>query len=180
MSRFYFSIWLHWVVRVLFCSIIGGAILATLVTALLYINKGLPSLSAEVWQALWQIFLFWFTILLNLSVLFALFRSAKYLFNRCHAGYKFVMTACPKEQSIIEVVGYGDIVKFWRKWLLLLVWIVASITLLIWVVSFAFIESGSFFAYFSVWWLYGFILIAGYPSFVLIGSRCKQMRIKRC
>lgn len=180
MSRFYFFVWLYWVVRVVACGVVSGAILAALVTAVLYINKGLPPLTDEVWQALWQIFLFWLTILLNLSILFALFRSAKYLFNRCHAGYKFVMMACQKEQKIIEAVGYGDIVKFWRKWLLMLVWIVASMTLFSWVVSLAFIKFGSFFEYFSVWWLYGFILLAGYPSFVLIGSRCKQMRIKRC
>ena len=180
MGKFYFWLWLGWVVRVIVCSVASGAVLAALVTAVLYLTKGSASFDAKVLLALEQIFLFWFAVLFNLTLLFALFRSAKYLFNRCYNGYMFAMMVCPKEQTYLEAVGYGDIVKFWRKWLMVLVWIVASFVLLSWVVSLLFIGYGEFFNYFNVWWLYGYILIGGYFSFLLIGLRCKSVKVKRC
>lgn len=180
MKKFYLELWLHWVVRVILCSVTSAGVIAALITFVLYFNKGMPSLSDDVMQALENIYLFWFMIVLNLTVLFALFRSAKYLFNRCYGGYQFAMLSCPKETTYLEVVGYGDIVKFWRKWLMLLVWIVASFVLLSWIGSLLFIEYGKFFSYFTVWWLYGYILLAGFFSFMLIGSRCKQVKVRRC
>lgn len=180
MKKFYFGLWLHWMVRVVVCSVVSAGIIAALITTTVYFNKGMPNLHTEVFKALEDIFVFWFMIALNLTVLFALFRSAKYLFNRCYGGYQFAMLSCPKEGTYLEAVGYGDIVKFWRKWLMLLVWIVASFVLVSWIVSLLFIEYGKFFHYFSVWCLYGYILLAGLFSFMLIGSRCKQIRVRRC
>lgn len=170
MKKFYFYLWFFWALRVTLCSIVTAAVLAFIITIILYIKQGFVSLDQEVLEALYSIFSFWFMITLNIAVLFALFRSVKYIFNRCYDGYSFKLLSCPKEKRYIEVIGYGDLVKFWRKWFMLLIWLSAAFMIIDFVV----------FDYYNIYVLYSVILLSGYFSFMFIGARCKQVRIVKC
>ena len=170
MKKFYLQLWFFWAIRVVFCSIISAIILSAFITSVFYIKQGFAPFEQEVFQALYTVFSFWFMITLNITVLFALFRSVKYIFNKCHNGYSLKLLTCPKEKTYIEVIGYGNLVKFWRKWFMLLIWLSAVFMILDFV----------FFAYYNIYLLYGIILVSGYFSFIFIGIRCKQVRIVKC
>lgn len=170
MKKFYFTLWFFWALRVVLCSVAGAFVLSVLVTAVLYVKQGFATPNQEVMEALFSIFTFWFFVSLNITVLFALFRSVKYIFNRCYGGYSFKLLSCPKEQTFIEVVGYGDLIKFWRKWFMLLIWLSAVFMIIDFV----------FFDYYNIYLLYGAILLSGYLSFVLIAARCKQVKVVKC
>jgi len=182
MSKFYFLLWLHWAFRLSISTFIYGSFFAILITLFLYIKQGLPTLTAEVYTALFDIWSFWFLILGNIALLLALFRGMKYIFNTCHNSYVLELFSCENEESkeLIESVGYGDLVKVWRKWFMLLIWITGAQMVIALALSAIFISNESIFTWFNIYSLYGFILVAGYLSFIIFSAKCKRVRIKKC
>jgi len=185
MQKFYLELWLFWAFRVIFCSLGLAFFFALLITAVLYLKQGMPSLNEEVQAALFELFKFWFFFSLNIAVLIALFRSVKYLFNKPHAGYMLRLKKCSQDKdeekkSYLEAVGYGDLIRFWRKWFMLLIWIVGSFMVIALIVTYLFTPYKALFDWFSVYVLYGFILAGGYLSFIFMPVRCKSMRIIKC
>ena len=86
-----------------------------------------------------------------------------------------------KEKSeTIDVVGYGDIKAVWRKWLMLMIWLVGAQMIIALVFTKLFTSYEAIFDWFSIYVLYAFILLAGYISFILLSSRCRLVAIKRC
>ncbi len=178
MGRFYFSLWVRWVVYVTSRSIMVAAVAALLVAGYLYIQKGSPSLDLEVKRALWNIFVFWFAIFWSASLVFFVFRSVKLLFNDCKNGYLFRLYSCEKGEEYIEPVGYGDLPRVWRRWLLLLVWnVAAEIILSGFVLK---LMGKNILDYLDIYLLYAFIMIAGYNGIVFFQTFCKRVRIERC
>lgn len=179
MSRFYLLLWLRWVIRVALGSVLFASVLAAFITFFLYISQGMPPLNAEVASALFAIAKFWFPLSWSFALLLTLFRSLKYLFNSCTAGYTLKLQEC-QTQEFIAVIGYGDLVKVWRKWFMLLIWIVAA--QMIFALAFTYILSdySGVFAWFDIYWLFAFVLIAGYFSIILLANRCKRVKIKQC
>lgn len=177
MSKFYFLVWSRWVLRVVLCSSILSAVLSAFITVVLYGLKGFPTLDDEVLKALFDIFYFWFPITLSFTLLVALFRSLKYIFSKCLDGYEFVLFKCNKTTQIRDV-GYGDLLRVWRKWFVLLIWFVMGQVLVVSGLFFTF--SSNVFSWFSVYWLFGFILSGGYVSFMLLPSRVGVVKIKKC
>jgi hypothetical protein len=160
--------------------------IAIFITAVLYINQGYQPLSNEVKRALFAIFKFWFALSWNFAFLIILFRSLKYIFNRCIQGYKFNLLTCSQEdkkdqtREIMRDIGYGDLLKVWRKWLMLLIWISAALMILALIVMKVLSSYESIFDWFNIYVLYTFILIAGYFSFIILSMKCKKVRISKC
>lgn len=177
MAKFYFFIWLRWVTRVVTCSVVLASIFSAVITFVLYALKGFAPLSEEVFFALENIFYFWFPIVLSFTLLVALFRSLKYIFSKCINGYKFVLFECNLSAEILEV-GYGDLVKIWRRWFVLLIWLVVVEVILVSSLFFTF--SSDVFQWFSIYWLFGFILVGGYVGFLLLATRFKRIKVRRC
>ena len=182
MHRFYLSLWISWVIRVVLCTLFIASSIAFVITSVIYIKQGLPDLSQEIVNALFDVWQFWFVISLNAALLIALFRSVKYLFNRPHAAYMMKLRSCPKEQEslYLEEIAYGNLVKVWRKWFMLLIWLVGSFMVIATIVSYIFSSSTALFSWLSIYILYFFILVAGYFSFIFLESRCKSVRIVKC
>ena len=182
MSRFYFLLWFWWSVRLVLCTLVLATFFALLLTLFIYIKQGLPTLDEKIGLALFDVWKFWFAIALNIALLIALFRSVKYIFNHPHAGYILKLKKCFKEHSseYLEVVGYGDLLKVWRKWFMLLIWLVGSLMVLALLFTYIFTSYESLFDWFNIYILYLFILLAGYLSFIFLGSRCKSVRIVKC
>ena len=174
MTKFYKSIWLYWTLRVTICSVILASTLSMFITIYLYMRSSMVSLDAKVLDALVDIWLFWFSISWSLTILIALFRSLKYIFNRCFDGYMFKLFDC-KSSLEIEVVGYGDLVKVWRKYFLYLVWIVMAEV----VVAFSIFYFFDF-KWFNIYLLYSFILVAGYFVLTILPSKVKNIKVVRC
>ena len=174
MNRFYFSLWSHWAVRVTLCSLVLAGVLAFLITLSLYFLKGMQLIDKTLLLALYDIFVFWFMILWNFTLLLALFRSLKYIFNKCYQGYALELYTCQKEK--IPRIAYGDLVKLWRKWVMTMIWLVGTEMIFMVVLSYVLDLND----WFSVYLLYLFILSAGYISFILLSSRCKQVKIVKC
>ena len=179
MSKFYLFLWLHWVARVTVCSVVLACGISASLVLFIYFNHNMPSLNAEILKALFDLFKFWFPVAWSLTLLIALFRSLKFIFNTSYFGYELKLMGC-KSYDILDVVGYGDLVKVWRKWFMLLIWLVGSIMVLALVITYLFSSYIGLFEWFNIYWLFGFILIAGYFSFVLLGMRCKKVKVVKC
>ena len=167
---------MKWALRVTLCSTILATLLTTFITIYIYINQGMVTLNSEVGRALFDIAQFWFPIVWSLTLLLALFRGVKYIFNNCSSGYQMKLLTCKKEE--IDVVGYGDILKVWRKWFMLLIWLIAAEAII--TLAFSYMFSFSFSEWFDIYVLYFFILIGGYFSFIILSSRCKQIKVVKC
>ncbi len=176
MSKFYFLLWLEWIIRVTLSSFGWALVIAFSLTTIIYFNQNMPTLTDELINALFSIGYFWFKIIWIFTLLVTLFRSVKYLFNRKIGGYELKLSDCKYTQNI-EVIGYGDLVKVWRKWFFLLIWLVVVEMILSTVVLYTLVYNESIFAWFNIYWLFIAILIAGYFSFILLSNRCKRVKI---
>jgi len=181
-SKFYFSLWFRWAVRLTLCSIAFASILSVFVTIFIYISQGMPTHSSEVYSALVQVFVFWFVVLWNFTLLIALFRSLKYVFNNCHGGYKLQLLSCPKDgkSEVLDSIGYGDLLKVWRKWFMLIIWLVGAQMIFALIFTKLFTSYDGIFEWFNIYVLYAFVLVAGYFSFMLLAGRCKRVKIVKC
>ena len=182
MKGFYFALWLRWAFRITICSLALALVLATFVTAFIYMSQGMQTLNSEVYVALFDVFIFWFSIAWNFTILIALFRSLKYIFNACYSGYKLVLHTCQNRSNseVIEFVGYGDLFKVWRKWLMLIIWLVGVQMIVAVLFTMFFTSFNAIFDWFNIYVLYVFILVSGYFSFVLLSARCKLVKVKKC
>jgi len=145
----------------------------------MYISQGIPELTSTVVNALIDITLFWFPILWSATLLFALFRSLKYIFNICIEGHKLQLLTCDMKETI-DFIGYGDLVKVWRKWFMLIIWLVGSQMIIAVVLSSLFTEFDGIFEWFNIYWLFAFVLLSGYLSFILLSTRCKRVKVVTC
>ncbi|OIP56807.1 MAG: hypothetical protein AUK54_01370 [Helicobacteraceae bacterium CG2_30_36_10] len=179
MSKFYLLLWLSWALRVTVCSLVLACGFSFLITLFLYFNQGMPTPNEEVVTALFDLFKFWFALLWNFTFLVALFRSLKYIFNNPHAGYELKLLNC-KRDEVLQEIGYGDLIKVWRKWFMLLIWLVGSFMILSLAYTYMFTSLNGVFEWFTIYWLFGFVLVAGYFSFIMMGSRCTRVKVKRC
>jgi len=182
LGKFYFLIWLHWSLRLSISSVVSAMFLSLLITGYIYINQGTSPLNKEVYEALFSIFRFWFALAWSVTLLISLFRTLKTVFNHCYNGYEIKILQCLKKEQTetINVVGYGDIKGVWRKWLMLIIWLVGAQMIIALIVTRLFTSYEAIFDWFSIYLLYGFVLIAGYVSFVLLSSRCRLVKVKRC
>ena len=167
MNKFYFFLWMRWALHLSLNSISLAVVITLAITFLTYAKLGFVEINSEVYKALLDIFKFYFSIVFSISLLFILFRSIKYIFNRCIYGYELKLLSCDKK-DVIEVIGYGDLVKVWRKWFMLLIWLVAVCMIV------------TFFNFFNIYAIYISILISGYFSFIILISRCKKVKVIRC
>lgn len=179
MSKFYFFLWLRWAVRLSLCSLVLASIVSLGITAVTYINQGMTTLNSEVILALQNLFLFWFPISWSLALLIALFRALKYIFNTKISGYELKLYSCDLK-DVLQEIGYGDLVKVWRKWFMLMIWLVGSFMILALFFTYIFTSLDSVFSWFSIYWLYAFILVSGYFSFMIMSHRCKRVKIVKC
>ncbi len=179
MGRFYLFLWLCWALRVTLSSTALALFISLLITAFIYFKQGTPSLSLEVYQALGNIVKFWFPILWSITLLLSLFRSLKYIFNTCTAGYKLELLTCSLSEKI-EYIGYGDLLKVWRKWFMLIIWIVGVEMIFSLAFTYIFTNFKGVFEWFDIYWLFAFILSAGYFSFILLSNRCKRVKVVKC
>jgi len=167
MNKFYFFLWLNWSKQLSVNTIILSIVITFLITFITYIKLGLVELDAKNIEALLDIYKFYFSIVFSVSLLFILSRSIKYIFNVCICGYELKLLSCDKT-NVIESIGYGDLVKVWRKWFMLLIWLVAICMIV------------TLFNFFNIYALFIFILLSGYLSFIILISRCKKVKVVRC
>ncbi|MCW8837801.1 MAG: hypothetical protein OQK11_03775 [Thiovulaceae bacterium] len=167
MSKFYFFLWMRWALLLSINSISLAVLITLAITFFTYAQLGFVSIDAEVYKALLNIFKFYFSIVFSLSLLLILFRSIKYIFNQCIYGYELKLLSCDKKE-IIDTIGYGDLVKVWRRWFMLLIWLVAICMIV------------TLFSFFNIYTLYLSIVLSGYFSFIILISRCKKVRVIRC
>lgn len=179
MGRFYLRLWIEWVGRITVESFLGAAVVTSLIVLYFYIEKGMPGFETQILHALWKLFAFWFWIVWSVVLLVALFRSVKYLFGKCRGGYALKLLACNTKETI-EPIGYGDIVKVWRRWFMLLIWIVAVFVLFGSIVGRFVFDVKSVFEWLGLEWLYVFVVAGGYFAIVLTVSLCKRVRVERC
>jgi len=167
MNRFYFFLWFNWAKSLTLYTLGISGVISMFITLVIYVMLGFRNLQTNVLSALVDVFSFYFTIVFSLVLLLMLFRSIKQVFNHCINGYELKLLQCGTTNTIDEI-GYGDLVKVWRKWFMLLIWLVAIFMII------------TLFSFFNIYALFGFILIAGYLSFIILIARCKQVRVVKC
>ncbi len=179
MGKFYFLLWLRWAARVITCSVLLAYIISIIITAITYFIGAKPPLDAQVFGALKDVLEFWFPIIWSLTLLLSLFRSVKYIFNTCINGYELKLLTCKGDESIKDI-GYGNLVKVWRRWFMLNIWMVGSFMIISVVFTSIFTDFSGVFEWFDIYWLFSFILISGFFSFILLGNRCKSVKVVKC
>jgi len=179
MFKFYFLLWVRWAFWVSLYSVLGAAVLALLASVATYFYQGALQMHEAIAEALLDVFLFWFGVAWSVTILGTLFLRLKTIFNTCIGGYRLRLLGCQSGEPL-EALGHGDIVKVWRKWFMLLLWLVAALSLLLALLFAVFFTEEGVFGWFNIYMLYGLILLAGYLSFMLLGSRCKKVRTQRC
>lgn len=167
MSKFYFLLWFKWAVRLSFFSIFFASLVTFLITFYVYISMGSPKLEEENIFALSEIFKFWFVIAWSCTLLISMFRGIRYIFNDCIGGYVLRLLECDSD-DIIYVIGYGDLLKVWRKWFKLMIWLVAILMII------------TMFNFYNIYALFAFILISGYFSFIIMIAKCKKVEVVKC
>jgi len=178
-SRFYLFIWFRWVIRVVFCSVFLAAVLTSLLSIFLYFYYGATTLQNEVYNALLDIFGFYFSIFWSFTLLVALFRSLKYIYNTRCCGYEFRLYGC-QDREFIEKIRYSNLIKVWRKWFSVLIWIVSSIVVVSIIIGKILFGFAELFEWFNIYWLGGFTAVGGYFSFIFLPLRCKQTKVVKC
>lgn len=178
MRKFWFGLWSYWAVWLTLFSTVTGALLALVATLLTYLATGGAPLNAEIWVALGDLFLFWFGIGWSMALLLGLLLVVKRIFYRCIDHYQLHFVQCPSQTEIRDL-QVGDTVKLWRKWLLALIWVVAVQMILVIAVEYLF-GAEALLGWFSIYWLYVMLMIAGAVTLPLMGARCKSVRVKRC
>ncbi|EDZ63845.1 conserved hypothetical protein [Sulfurimonas gotlandica GD1] len=156
-----------------------ASVLSLLATFYTYLSQGMVTLNSEVVKALVDVFVFWFPVLWSFTLLLALFRDLKYIFNSCVYGYELKLYSCDGKE-LLEQVGYGDLVKVWRKWFMLIIWLVGSLMVLSLIYTYFFTTYSGVFDWFNIYWLFSFLLISGYFSFILMSARCKRVKVEKC
>lgn len=136
-------------------------------------------ITKEVSQALFELFKFWFPLAWSLTLLIALFRSLKYIFNICISGHKLQLLACDNNETI-DNIGYGDLVKVWRKWFMLMIWLVGAMMIISIFLTYIFTSYSGIFEWFDIYFLFIFVLLSGYLSFILLAGRCKNVKVVKC
>lgn len=185
-TRFYFLLWLKWSMRLTLCSLLLASAISLIITFILYFRLGMPTLNAQNLMALFELFKFWFQISWNGALLIAMFRSIKYIFNSCNSGYELKLLTCQslaksaQNEEFLQEIGYGDLVKVWRRWFMLIIWLVGAQMILALAYTLLFTEMTGVFEWFNIYWLFTFTLIAGYLSFILLSTRCKRVRLAKC
>lgn len=179
MAKFYFLLWLNWAIRLSVSSVLLASLVSLIITFFIYLRQNFPPITQEVMGALYDITLFWFPLIWSITLLLALFRTLKYIFENCLNHYKFELLTC-KLDSVISEVGYGDLVKVWRRWFILLIWLVATHMVVSLLITYIFSSFTSVFDWFDIYWLFAFTLSSGYFSFLLLGTRCKRVRVVKC
>jgi hypothetical protein len=180
--KFYFLLWLKWASRLSFFSLFYTTIIAGVITLFIYVKGGMQVLNKELLEALFSVFSFSFMLVFGLSLLLSLFLGLKYIFNDCYDGYSFELLSCLSETKVekIDLIGYGDLLKVWRKWFMLLIWLVGAQMVFAVILSKIITLSGSLISWFSIYYIYGAILVAGYFSFIILAAKCKRVRIVKC
>jgi len=179
MIKFYIELWLRWSLRLTLCSTILASIATSFITLYIYLAQGMVELNDKSIDALADVFLFWFSIVWSFTLLLALFRSLKYIFNICASGYMLKLYSCGGKE-ILENIGYGDLLKVWRKWLMLLIWLVGSFMISSIIYTKLFTSFDGVFEWFNIYYLFAFLLISGYFSFILMSFRCKRVKVVKC
>jgi len=179
MLKFYFLLWLRWAARVVTCSVLLAYFFSIIITAIIYFNSSKLSIDADIFNALRDILEFWFPLVWSFTLLLALFRAIKYIFNTCINGYELKLLTC-RDSKVINTIGYGDLVKVWRRWIMLIIWLVGAFMILSIIATILFTDFSGIFEWFSIYWLGAFILVSGYFSFILLGTRCKQVQVVKC
>ncbi len=179
MGKFYFFLWLRWLLRVISCSIILAIISSLFISIIIYINQGMSEINPEVLKALFEVFQFCFPISLSFTLLLALFRSLKYIFNIPTYNYELKLLEC-NSKNTLEYIGYGDLVKIWRKWFMLIIWLVTVEIVIALIFTHFFTSLSGIMDWFNIYYLSFFILLAGYFSFVILVSKCKRVKIMKC
>jgi hypothetical protein len=181
-SKFYISLWWNWAWRLTVSTLAYTSLFSGLITLILYLKEGIKPFNIELVEALVIIFEFWFLVFFCIALLLSLFQGLKHIFNHCHHAYSLELLSCPQEAKMqkIEIIGYGDLVKVWRKWFILLIWLVGTQMVLAVIFSTLLSDTNSLVGWFNIYSLYGFILVAGYFSFILLVARCKKVRIAKC
>ncbi len=178
MRSFWLGMWWRWALWVTLFSILVALITDIALTFGIYLLKGVPPLNATVFEALLEIGRFWFGILWSITLLLALFLSVKRLFNRCIAGRQMHLFTC-KDHERINPVLMGDVVVLWRRWMILLIWVVTVETLAVSGVGYLWGIEG-FWSWFDIYWLYAFLVIASALTLPLLPSRCKRIEVVSC
>ena len=179
MGKFYAALWIKWVGRVSIGSVGFALAFSLAITVFSYVSQDSPPLNAEIYDALFEITKFWFPIVWSLTLLLSLFRSLKHIFNSCNGGYELKLLDC-KSNEAIEEIGYGDLIKVWRKWFALIIWLSGAQMIFAVAFTYSLTNLEGVFSWFNVYWLFGFVAVSGYFSFAFLASRCKSVKITKC
>lgn len=179
MHRFWVKLWAYWTVWITLFSVVIGVLLSTIISAGIYLFLGAPAMDGEIIQALLDLAYFWFAPAWSIGLLAGLLLSLKRLFFHCFDGYQLVLYGCDGD-ALKPPLHLEETLKAWRKWFFLTVWIVAIEVVGGVGIALLFGYGEGLMGWFSIYWLYLFILCSALVTLPLMASRCKMVKVERC
>jgi len=179
MFKFWFVLWLRWAYFVSSVSFLGATLLSVVITLIIFFIKSNLAFHEGTLSALYDIALFWLPISWSLSFVLTLLWSLKKIFNVCLFGHTLELYDCDGK-TYIEEIAAKNLRKLWRKWLFALIWTSAALTVLSVLLVYFILPTQSLFGWFSIYWLYVFVMLSGYITLPLMASRCKMVKVESC
>ena len=179
MTKFWLFLWLRWAIYVSVVSIIVGSVLASFVTLLLFFVKSHFLINTTTLVALYDIFLFLMPIFWSLSFVITLLWSLKKIFHICIYGFALELYDCDGKTQF-ETIAVKNLRKLWRKWLFALIWTSAALTVISVLLVYIFSLTPTLFGWFSIYWLYSFVLLSGLITLPMMAARCKMVKVISC
>lgn len=179
MRKFWLLLWLRWAVYVTLASTLVALILAIVVTSIIFVMKSNFVFDRLTFEALGTIIMFWMPIMWSISFVMTLLWSLKKLFNVCISGYELQLYDCDGKTTLSEI-AIANLRKLWRKWLFALVWTSAALTIMSVLLVYIFHLHDTLFSWFSIYWLFGYVMVSGLITLPLMASRCKMVKVVKC
>ncbi|NOQ30708.1 MAG: hypothetical protein GQ570_06260 [Helicobacteraceae bacterium] len=178
MFTFFLRLWFHFVAYVTVYSLLWGAVLAVVITAITYFLKGAIALDADVQKVLLELAIFYFPFTWGVSFLVSMFMATRTLFYRKANGYMYELYNCDRSEKILDVT-LDDALVVWRKMLFGIIWLVTLEVLLGMILSFMLSPKSPLF-WFNIYYLYVFIMIAVFVLIAVMPFRCRRVKLIEC
>lgn len=142
-NSFWWKFRLAWISYIVVFSVGVSTFLTAIITAGIFFTSNTVTFDKEVYAVVKEIASFWFYITYAFAFLLAFIFSFKAMFNRKLFGHKLLYLDCERKDALNPVILL-DVIPLWRKFLVWIVWILATLALvlLLWLHQSAEIFSG--------------------------------------
>ncbi len=178
MIDLYLRLWLYWLFWLFLYSLVAAVLVDMVLVGSIYLIKGAPSLDEQVRRALGSMVLTIFGPLWSMVLIGTQLIVLRRMMQRCFGGKRMILLTCKGDERIWPV-GLGDVLSVWRRWVVLIAWMVMIETVLVIggrsLLGMSVIGGGLDIPTVGI-----MIVLAVSLSLPLMMIRCRRIRVSKC